>query len=209
MILFSYSFLMWIVFGYVVGSVPFGVIIPVLLEGIDPRCIGSGNSGTTNVYRAVGWKCAVLVAILDILKGMLPVYFALKVFNSYFLAMGIALACVSGHVWSCFLRFKGGKGIATGAGVLFPFIPLWVGISVVFWIIVARFTRYAFLASIISTAIVLLGASISVRYPFFFCLVCIVGGIILFTHRRNFLRFIQGAENKIEKNSKNLSSQFK
>ncbi|ETZ06888.1 glycerol-3-phosphate acyltransferase [Holospora obtusa F1] len=193
----GYSVLLWIGLGYVLGSIPFGVLISMGLKGIDPRKVASRNSGATNVYRTVGWSGAILVALSDVLKSMVPVYYILKVLERPNLAMVVALSCVLGHIWSCFLRFKGGKGIATGAGSLFPFVPYLVIVSIIFWLLITRWTRYAFLASSVCAAVVLVGGVIFSPYPFFGYLALSMGGVILFSHKQNFIRFIQGKEHKI------------
>ncbi|PPE05330.1 glycerol-3-phosphate 1-O-acyltransferase PlsY [Holospora curviuscula] len=193
-----YISIFWIVLGYVLGSIPFGLIIPKIWKNVDPRKWGSGSSGTTNVYRSAGWKCAVCVAFADILKSMVPVLCVLKGLGCVSLAMGVALSGVVGHIWSCFLKFKGGKGVATGAGALFPFIPYWIGISMVLWFVLARYTRYAVLASIIATVTVIVGGSLTRFDALFTLFTMTLGGIIFFAHKKNFVRLTQGKENRID-----------
>ena len=190
---------LWIICGYITGSIPFGVIISKICKNIDPRTVGSGSSGTTNVYRATGLKCAIWVATADILKSMVPVFFILKILESRHLAMAVGLGCVLGHIWSCFLKFKGGKGIATGAGALFPFIPYWIGTAVILWLVVARYTRYAFLASAVATVTVVIGGWATVLDPVFTFFTTTLAGILFVAHKKNLTRFVQGKENKIEK----------
>lgn len=113
---------------YLVGAIPFGVLF-ARARGIDLFAVGSGNVGATNVKRALGLGPAIVVFLLDVLKGFVPAYLALRVLGSQDWAIAVGVAAILGHCFSPFLKFKGGKGIATGLGVLFGVTP-WVALSV-------------------------------------------------------------------------------
>ncbi len=193
----------WFWEAYLVGSIPFAVLIPRMFGKIDPRAVGSKNPGTTNVYRSSGLVCAICVAASDVLKGMIPVYLALYLIDDvgHIAAVFIGLGCVLGHLWAIFLSGKGGKGVATSAGVLFPFMPWTIVAAAVTWIIVTKYTRYAVLATGASAFIAVIGSFFSFTYSAYllFPLVCVLVALITFKHRENILRFIQGKESKVIK----------
>ena len=142
--------------GYLVGSLSFAVIVSRLMGLSDPRSYGSGNPGATNVLRSGSKAAALLTLVLDALKGYVPVWLVLA-FGARFglgetTAAFVGLAAFIGHVWPLFFRFQGGKGVATAAGVLLAINP-WLGAATVLtWIIVAAFMRYASLASLVAAA---------------------------------------------------------
>src|SRR4030042_4805848 len=111
-------FLPLIIFGYLLGSIPSGYLVSKA-KGMDIRKIGSGNIGGTNVIRALGFKWGLLVAILDILKGVIPVYLAMRFFFFDWQIALVALTPVLGHIFPVWLKFKGGKGVATTIAILF------------------------------------------------------------------------------------------
>ena len=196
----------WLCEAYLVGSIPFAVLIPRMFGKIDPRTVGSKNPGTTNVYRSSGLVCAICVAASDALKGMISVYLALYFIDDvgHIAAAFIGLGCVIGHLWPVFLSGKGGKGVATSAGALFPFMPWAILAAAVAWIIVTKYTRYAVLATGVSVLIALIGSFFSPTYsPYLlFPLVCALASLITLKHRENILRFIKGKENKVIKISR-------
>lgn len=118
--------LLWIVMSYIVGSIPFGVVIGKTFCGIDPRTSGSMSSGATNVSRLCGLPYGVLTLACDVAKGALPVGIGMLLDTSPFFLSMTGAACITGHVYSCFMRFRGGKAIATTIGVFIPlaFWPL-------------------------------------------------------------------------------------
>lgn len=115
---------LWIIMSYIVGSIPFGVVIAKIFCGIDPRDAGSKSSGATNVSRLCGFHYGVLTLACDVAKGVLPVWGALMLDNNSIFVSLTALACVMGHVFSCFMHLKGGKAVATSIGVFIP-IAFW------------------------------------------------------------------------------------
>ncbi|HYI25088.1 MAG TPA: glycerol-3-phosphate 1-O-acyltransferase PlsY [Thermomicrobiales bacterium] len=183
---------------YLTGAVPWGIVLG-RLKGIDPREHGSGGTGATNTLRLLGWRIAVLVFLLDFLKGTLPVVAVRLLDGPTWLSGTVAVATVVGHCWSVFIGFKGGKGMATGGGAatgLAPFLfVLIVMIALVIWL-----TRYVSLASLLTA---LAGPSIVTAmaiwgdYPWWWVLAMwIMAAIIVVQHRTNIQRLLNGTERK-------------
>jgi acyl phosphate:glycerol-3-phosphate acyltransferase len=187
-----------IVFGYVAGSIPFGIVVGKGLFGVDPRDVGSGNIGAANSMRALGPLGAVLVLLGDVIKGAVPTGLAL-----HFLGYGnwgvgaTGLATVVGHTWSIFLRFKGGKGVATGLGVLVVLSWQATCVFAVVWIVTALLTRYSSLASLLGNV----SAPISLwllRAPFWYIIYGVVAlALIVWRHAGNIQRLAAGNELRI------------
>ncbi len=199
---------------YLFGAVPWAFIIGKL-NGIDIRKHGSGNPGATNVTRVLGKGWGTLCFILDFLKGALPVLAvhlvasksALQDFSDI-LAVSVALSAVLGHVWTIFLGFRGGKGVATSAGALLALSPLATLLAALSWIIVFYTTRYVSLASmiaalalpIISVAISSLG--IEKTSTTLLGLFVVLAALNIYRHRSNIRNLMNGTENRFSK-SKN------
>ena len=143
-----------VVLGYLVGSLPTGLIVIRLLRGIDIRAHGSGNIGATNVFRVAGLPTAAIVLLLDMAKGAVPVLLAEAWAPSPLMAVLAGLAAIAGHNWSLFLRFTGGKGIATSFGVLLALSPAAAAVAALVWVVVVAVTRYASLGSLLGIAAV-------------------------------------------------------
>src|SRR5574343_1476365 len=144
-----------IVAAYLIGSLSFSVIFSRLMGLADPRSYVSGNPGATNVLRSGNKAAAVLTLVFDALKGYLPVLAVLIWGERYGLGEGTAalvgLGAFLGHLWPVFFKFKGGKGVATAAGVLLALNPLLGAATLASWLIVAYFTRYSSLAAIVAS----------------------------------------------------------
>lgn len=188
----------FIIIAYLMGSICSAVIVCQTFSLPDPRTEGSQNPGATNVLRIAGKKYAILVLVADMLKGTIPVFIA-RLFLSDPMVLGfVALAAVIGHMYPLFFDFKGGKGVATAIGALFGFEFL-VGVMVsATWLVVARFTRYSSLASIISICLspfyaLLIIGRIDVDPPLFLMAV-----LILIKHKNNIGRLIEKTEPKIK-----------
>ena len=142
------------VVAYLVGSLSFAVVVSRFMGLADPRTYGSNNPGATNVLRSGNKLAAALTLLLDAVKGWLPVWVAVHEGAAYGLGEGtvamVALAAFAGHVWPVFFRFKGGKGVATAAGVLIGIQPLLGLATLATWLIVAYFSRYSSLAALAS-----------------------------------------------------------
>lgn len=183
---------------YLVGSVPFGIIVGRGLFGVDPRTVGSGNIGAANSMRALGPFGAALVLIGDVIKGVVPTLFA-----SHWLPYGhwaiaaAGLATIVGHNWSIFLHFKGGKGVATGLGVLVVLSwPATIVFAIV-WLATVALTRYSSLGSILANAAVPVSLAL-LRAPLWYTLYAVTALLfVLWRHSANIQRLIAGTELRI------------
>jgi glycerol-3-phosphate acyltransferase PlsY len=200
---------------YLAGSTPFGLLVG-LTRGVDPRTAGSRNIGATNVGRLLGGKYFAIVFTLDLLKGMLPTLlagwalgFSATTITATLLWMLVACAAIFGHVFSVFLKFKGGKGVATSAGALlgvWPFLTIPIVLAMLVFCIVAYFTRYVSLGSILGTSSVpvfylviglLCGWPVfSTQLPFLIAGIFLTS-MIVYRHRGNIARLRAGTEHKI------------
>lgn len=179
-----------------IGSIPSGFIIAKRV-GVDLRKQGSGNIGATNVYRSLGLKWGILVALLDIVKGFLGVLLISWMTDQPLLLLLGGLITILGHNYSIFLGFKGGRGVATTCGVLLALISKPVLYALLLWILIVICTRYVSVASIIA-AIALLPLVYFMGYPltffFFSLLLCL---FIIFRHLENIRRILKGQENRL------------
>lgn len=187
---------------YLLGAIPWGYIFPKALRGIDIRQYGSGNTGMANVLRTVGWRIAAVVVVLDVGKGALAVLLAWIISGHTPLVETVAgITALVGHDWSVFLRFNGGRGSATGLGcmlVLSPYVGL---ISLPIFIGVVWISRYVSLGSIcaaVTSVLVYLGfAAFGVYSWTYFYFFVIAAAIVVFQHRGNIKRLLDGTERKI------------
>lgn len=196
------------VFSYLLGSIPFGIIITKLWKGIDIREHGSKNPGATNVYRVVGPVPALIVLILDIGKGLVATLWLGRIsigqpfLNPVSLMILAGIAVILGHVFPVFVGFKGGKGVATGLGVLLSLAPLETALALLLFLIIVALTRYVSLGSLSSASFILL-ALIFKKYYFhkpvsleLLVTVLVLTIFIFYTHRSNIKRLLNGTENK-------------
>jgi len=186
---------------YLIGSLSFAVIVSRLMGLNDPRTYGSGNPGATNVLRSGNKAAAVLTLLLDALKGFVPVLLVKEFGAPYGLDEGtlalVAIAAFLGHLWPVFFRFKGGKGVATAAGVLLGLNP-WLGLATLAtWLIIAAFTRYSSLASLVAAVfapfyqvLVWGGGPIAVA-------VFVMGALLVWRHSANIQKLLNGTESKL------------
>jgi acyl phosphate:glycerol-3-phosphate acyltransferase len=193
---------------YIVGSIPTAYIFGKMLKGIDIRKYGSGNVGATNVFRTVGKLPGIIVLVLDYIKGFIPVTLFPQVVRmltddpvaeSGILIIAIASAAIAGHIWTCFLGFKGGKGVATTAGVMTGLYPGIFLAGLIIWVAVFMIGKYVSLASIIAAAslpVLALVFQKSLTDIIFMSILCVIG---LYSHRSNIKRLIQGEEKRIVK----------
>lgn len=182
---------------YILGSVPFGVLV-ARMHGIDLMTVGSGNTGATNVTRALGWRLGLLVLVLDVAKGAAPPIIAMSVFQSEAAPVLMGVAAVVGHTFSPFLRFRGGKGVATSLGVLFGSAPI-VGVSVlaVFFVLFAL-TRIVSLSSLTATACVIVVGLLTHQGWVFFAVFGPLALYVFVRHRDNIVRLMRGEERKLD-----------
>ncbi len=195
-ILFAMLWVLLILCGYVLGSVPTGILVG-RARGVDVRQVGSGNIGTANVLRAAGKWAAIATLAGDMVKGMIPVLVARALTQNDWILAGVALAAVAGHCWPIFLRFKGGKGVATGAGTSIGLAPL-VGLGLfAFWWAVVLASRYTSLGAI-AVMVVSPVAFLLTGQPLPYVLYTIVGGaLVLWRHRENARSLMKGTERKV------------
>ena len=185
-----------VLLGYLLGAVPTGLLVG-WAWGVDIRKVGSGNIGTANVLRAAGKWAAGLTMFGDMLKGLVPVLLArLLVDDAPTIAL-TAFASVAGHCWPVFLRFKGGKGVATGAGTILGLAPL-LGLGLFgLWWVVALASRYTSLAAIVTMAA---GPLVFLFFgqPIPYVLYTLVGGaLVIWLHRENVRALLNGTERKV------------
>lgn len=185
-----------ILVSYLLGSISFSYIVGILWKGIDIRNFGSGNAGATNVFRVLGPLPAGTVLLCDVLKGVASIYLG-KTSGNEIIMLLCGLAVVIGHNYPVFLRFKGGKGIATSIGVILTISPLWSSILILIGLIVLYKTRIVSFSAMVGT----------VLFPFMFVLVhrtwyhfifaLIITCLALYRHRSNINRLLLGEEPKL------------
>jgi glycerol-3-phosphate acyltransferase PlsY len=193
-----------VVFGYLMGSLSPSVFIGRALKGVDVREHGSGNAGTTNAFRVLGMRLGVVVLILDILKGVIPVVLSRYV-STPVVTVLVAFACVIGHDFSIFLRGRGGKGVATGAGAAIGMMPIPMALLVALFVVVVLATRIVSVASITCTVALPVMAGLLYRFgsgiwhtalPYVIAC-CLMSALVLWAHRGNMLRLIRGNERRV------------
>ena len=197
-------FLLGFVLGHVCGSVPSGLWLVQAFHGIDIRNYGSKNIGTTNVFRTVGPKTAVLVLIADAFKGILAVGIMSYFFHNPLLDV-TALGALLGHNYSIFLGFKGGKGVATALGLLIFMMPKVAVASFGIWLVCVLLTRYVSLGSIMA-AIFTPPLAWYLGYPSAYVIFSVVAAFfVVLRHKENIHRLLTGTESKIKPgNAKDL-----
>jgi glycerol-3-phosphate acyltransferase PlsY len=190
-----------IVFSYLLGAVPFGLMFSKLFSDVDVRTIGSGNIGATNVLRAAGKKAAVLTLLADALKGAIPILFVKSFFHDDTATVLSGAAAVLGHNFPIYLKFKGGKGVATSFGVVLAVAPLIGILCLLIWVLAAYIWGYSSLSALISFAFYL-GVTFFAISPLskpYGLLSLFIFGLIYYRHRENIKRLLAGTEPKIGK----------
>lgn len=206
------------VLSYLIGSIPTSLIVSKSVLGIDIREHGSGNAGGTNVFRVMGWKYGVLVILLDTLKGIVAVLLVAQLyggvipfenttpFEDFTLVQILAgLSAVIGHVWTIFANFRGGKGIATALGMLMIIITIDMLVAIGVFLLVVGISRYVSLGSItaalsIPLTLIIRENIFHVDIPGYYTILPFVGivvALVIYTHRKNIRRLIEGSESKI------------
>ncbi|MFZ0392150.1 MAG: glycerol-3-phosphate 1-O-acyltransferase PlsY [Calditrichia bacterium] len=203
-------FIIMILLSYLAGSIPTAIITGRMLRGIDVREHGSGNAGATNVFRVLGWKAGLFVLLFDMGKGLLATLLIYRIavgalpVDVDVLKITAGLAAVFGHIWTVFAGFKGGKGVGTGAGMIIGIVPYAVLFGLVVFILAFGLSRYVSLGSILaslSIPLYLLGKYFIFDQPVSTTLLIFslfIPLLILFTHRSNVGRLLNGTENKIQ-----------
>ncbi len=192
--------IIWIVGAYLIGSISFGILISKCFGLADPRTVGSGNPGATNVLRS-GKKSAALLTLLgDALKGWLPVWLALQNNMLMWVVSSVGLAVFLGHLYPIYFKFRGGKGVATALGVIFAISPFLGLAAIVTWLLVFAFSRYASLASIIAALLVPVHSYYYLRpYKDYFLLLIVMSVLLIWRHRSNIQKLLNGTESGFKK----------
>jgi len=190
----------WIVLAYLMGSVSFGIIISKLYGLPDPRTVGSGNIGATNVARSGKKSAAVLTLLGDAFKGWLPVWLALQAIGVIWVVASVGLAVFFGHLFPVFHKFKGGKGVATALGVMLGVsVPLGLSALLV-WIMVFVVGRISSLSAIVAAASApILAWFLLSPYPDYVWMVLVMSVVLLWRHQSNIQKLLAGTETKFGK----------
>lgn len=194
-----------------IGATPFGFLAGKL-KGIDIREHGSGNIGSTNVLRSLGKPVGVVVLILDVLKGLVPVLIAKMISDNSILHIATAMAAILGHNYTFWLKFKGGKGIATTAGAMLLLITIPLALSLTAWLVVLQISRYVSLASIVAALVIPVVIAIQNMISGTWDIPIFVFGLFLcfmavWRHRSNIVRLRQGDEPRFERKKKQAQAE--
>jgi len=197
------TLLFWLAASYLLGAIPTSFIVGRALAGIDLREHGSRNLGATNVYRVLGWKYAIPVGLFDVAKGAIPVLvFARQVVGIPVFPVLCGVMAVIGHVYSIFVGFKGGKGVATAGGVVIALAPLTLLVVLPVWVVTVWATGYVSLGSIAAAALFPVADWVlhpARRGPATLALDLGLAGFIIWKHRANIQRLRAGQENRFGK----------
>ena len=207
--------------GYLLGSIPFGLLIARRSAKVDIRQYGSGKTGTTNVLRTAGRKAAAMVVVLDLLKGVLAVVFAGLIVGKGYMVVGsfglgsvlaqviAALAAVAGHNWSVFLKFRGGSGVATFFGgliALCPMVALFGGEILILGAGLTRFASLGSIAGVVGTYAILVPLTVLNSFPIEYLVYASIGALmIIIMHRGNIVRLLSGKERKLGEKAEKMS----
>ncbi len=183
--------------GYLLGSIPFGLVLGKLFAGVDVRTQGSGNIGATNVARTVGKKAGVVVLLLDVGKGALAAWLALRFASDPWMQAAIGGAAIAGHIFPIWLKFRGGKGVATAVGVFAVLIPWSALVGTVAFALVVAVSRIVSLASLVGTTAALAATVAVYREGPPSALAAFALALIALRHRENIGRLLRGTENRL------------
>jgi len=188
----------WILASYLLGAIPTSYLVVRLVKGQDLRRLGSGNLGATNLYRTLGWRYAIPVGLFDLLKGMVPVVvFGPRAGGEPLVPLLLGIAALLGHVFSVFVKFRGGKGVATGAGIVLGLAPWAFLAAFAVWAVVVAATGYVSLGSML--AAILLPPAVYLLHPErrdLVWLFALIAALIVFFHRANIKRLAAGTEHR-------------
>lgn len=182
--------------GYLIGSISFGIILGKRLKGIDIREHGSGNTGVTNVLRTLGKGPALVVLVADILKGVAGVSAGLYL-GGVLYGMAGGMAAITGHNYPLYYGFKGGKGAATGFGVILMLVPDVTLLALTVFILTIIMTRYVSLGSILGALTAIVAGFLLHKTPALQVFLLLAAAFVIYRHRANIIRLYQGKENKV------------
>ena len=185
-----------LIFSYLLGSIPNGLIFGKLIWHKDLRQFGSKNIGATNAWRVIGAKAGILIFLLDFLKGALSVWLAKNFIGDELIIVGAGLLAIFGHTFSIFLKLRGGKGVATGLGVIAVMMPKVTAIVFLIWLLIFLASRYVSLASIIAAALTPILAFLFDESTAFIIFGVATAIFIIVRHKDNIARLIHGKENR-------------
>lgn len=188
--------------GYLIGSIPFSFLV-ARTRGIDLRKVGSGNTGASNVWRAAGFRAFVVALVLDIFKGWLPTFLAHSIAGlSAPAVIVVGLCAVLGHVYPIFMRFRGGKAVATTGGVILGFAPVLTLMAAVVWTIVYKLFKYPSVASMVDVVVIALAGTAMAYFgrldPVYAAFIWVAVLYVFYLHRANIQRLLRGQEIGIE-----------
>lgn len=187
-----------VVCAYLIGSIPTGLLLAKAFGGVDIRSAGSGNIGATNVYRTMGRKVGLLTLLGDCMKGVIPVVAAKSLGLPVAWVALVGLSAFLGHVYTIFLGFKGGKGVATALGVFLAASPWAVLAALVIFSLVLYKWRYVSLASITAAALMPSLVALLYKQPAMVGMTLVIAALVIFKHRENIQRLKAGTENKFK-----------
>jgi glycerol-3-phosphate acyltransferase PlsY len=197
------TYVIYILITYLLGGFPTSAVIARLVGGLDLSKTGSGNLGATNVARVIGKKFGIITLAVDALKGFIPVYIAFKYYKffhfSFLILSIIMIAPIIGHCYSIYIKFKGGKGVATALGVFAAISPEAVLMALLIFIVMVFLSRYVSLSSITAAFFMPFLVFYNLRNIDFFIASCFISLLIIFKHIPNITRLLNGTENKINK----------
>lgn len=185
----------WIVSAYLLGSIAFGIVVSRLFGLPDPRTVGSGNPGATNVLRSGKKLAAALTLLGDVVKGWLPVWLAMQSDMLMWVVAYVSLAVFIGHLYPIFYKFQGGKGVATALGVMFALSPFLALAALVTWIVVFAVSRYSSLAAIVAASLAPVYAwYLLSAYKDYLITVLVMSVLLVWRHRSNIKKLLAGTE---------------
>jgi glycerol-3-phosphate acyltransferase PlsY len=188
----------WLLGAYLLGSCPTSYLVARAVRGVDLRTFGSGNLGATNLYRLMGLAAAIPVAAFDVLKGTVPVLVSARLAGGpTWFPLAVGICSVLGHVFSPFVGFRGGKGVATAAGVFLALVPWCLAVALAVWAVVVKLSGYVSLGSISAAAAFVV--AVPLLYPGrddAVAAAAVTFVFIVFTHRANVRRLLAGTENR-------------
>lgn len=184
----------WIVGAYLIGSIAFGILVSKLYGLPDPRTVGSGNIGATNVARSGKKMAAVLTLLGDVFKGWFPVWIALQSGMLMWVVSGVGLAVFFGHLYPLYHGFKGGKGVATALGVMLAISPLLGVAALLTWVLVFAVSRYSSLGAIVAALLAPVYAWYLLPYQDYVIAVLVMSVFLIWRHRTNIQKLIAGTE---------------
>lgn len=194
----AFDYILVIVLSYIVGSIPSGLILGKAVWHTDLRRYGSGNIGATNAWRTLGKVPGLLIFAADLLKGMFGVWAGMALVGTPMGMVAGGLMAVVGHSASVFLKFKGGKGVATGLGVLIMMMPSVSAVVFAVWLVIVLISKYVSLGSIIAAALVPVAAYILGMPAEFIAFGLLAAVFVIYRHKSNISRLLSGTESKIK-----------